>query len=51
MLLVTVNVTVLLPPQAEGAPGLLLVNTALHPPVKVTEAIQALYLVLISAWV
>jgi hypothetical protein len=36
--LVTVNVTVLVPPQAIGAPVLLFEMVALHPPVKVAVA-------------
>lgn len=51
MLLVTVNVTVAVPPQALGGAVLLLVKTALQPPVKVAMAIQALYLAVISACV
>lgn len=38
--LVTVNVTVVEPPQNEGAPVLLLVKTALQPPVKLAVANQ-----------
>lgn len=41
--LVTVNVTVLLPPHAEGAPVLLLLNTGLHPPDMDVEASQSAY--------
>ena len=38
--MVTVNVTVVEPPQAAGAPVLLLVKTALQPPVKLAVANQ-----------
>jgi hypothetical protein len=44
-----VNITVLDPPQANGAPELLLVNVALQPPVTLAEANQALYLDMMSA--
>lgn len=50
-LLVAVNVTVELPPQALGAPGLLLVKAVPHPPVTETDANQAAYLVSIAACV
>jgi hypothetical protein len=50
-LLATVKVTVAVPPQASGAPALLLVKTALQPPLVVAVANQAAYLVLICAWV
>jgi hypothetical protein len=46
-LLVTVKVTVTEPPQANGAPMLLLVSVRLQPPVAVAEASQARYLTLI----
>lgn len=49
--LVTVNVTVAVPPLAFGAPGLLFVSTALQPPVVVTVANQAAYFVLMAACV
>ena len=49
--LATVKVTVLLPPQAGGAPVLLLVNTALQPPDLVAVASQLAYLRSIAAWV
>jgi hypothetical protein len=39
--LFTVKVTVLLPPQADGAPMLLFVKTPLQPPVKVAELSHA----------
>ena len=39
-LLVTVQVTVFDPPHASGAPVLLLLIVALHPPVKVADASQ-----------
>jgi hypothetical protein len=45
--LVTVKVTVEVPPQALGVPGLLFVNTALQPPLAVAVASQAAYFVLI----
>jgi hypothetical protein len=41
-LLVYVNVTVVLPPHADGAPVLLLVNAPLHPPVPLTVPSQVL---------
>jgi hypothetical protein len=50
-LLVAVNVTVELPPQALGAPGLLLVNTVPQPPDTDTDASQAAYLVSMAACV
>ena len=37
------NVTVALPPHANGAPWLLLVNCGLHPPLTVTAFIHAAY--------
>jgi hypothetical protein len=49
--LVTVNVTVVVPPQAGGAPELLLEMAALHPPLKVAVANHAANLVLIADWV
>ncbi len=49
--LVTVKVTVEVPPQAFGVPGLLFVNTRLQPPLAVAVANQAAYFVLICAWV
>jgi hypothetical protein len=49
--LVTVKVTVVEPPQAEGAPVLLLVRTALQPPVKLAVASQFAKAVLTAAWV
>jgi hypothetical protein len=48
---VAVKVTSLLPPQAEGAPVLLLDNTTPHPPVVVAEASHAAYLASIAACV
>ena len=39
---VTVNVTDVVPPQANGAPVLLFVKTGLHPPVSETVLNQAL---------
>ena len=48
-LLVTLKVTVLEPPQAGGAPVLLLVMEPPHPPVKEAVANQLLYFVLIVA--
>jgi hypothetical protein len=51
LLLVTVKVTVAVPPQAIGGPVLLLVKTALQPPVKVAVANQVLYLALMAACV
>ena len=42
-LLVTVKVTVLLPPHAGGAPVLLLVSTELQPPLNETVASQVAY--------
>jgi len=39
--LVTVNVTIELPPQAGGAPALLFVNDELQPPLVVTPASHA----------
>jgi hypothetical protein len=47
--LFTVKMTVAVPPQASGAPVLLLVKTALQPPVKLAVASQVLYLVLMAA--
>lgn len=47
----TVKVTVEVPPQARGAPVLLLVKTALQPPLTVAEASQAAYFESISACV
>jgi hypothetical protein len=41
-----VKVTVVVPPQAAGAPVLLLVNTPLHPPLAVAVASQVLNWVL-----
>lgn len=49
--LVTVKVTVEVPPQASGAPGLLFVKTALQPPELDTVASHAAYLVSIWACV
>jgi hypothetical protein len=49
--LVTVNVTVVEPPQAAGAPVLLLVKTALQPPVKLAVANQFVKAVLTAACV
>lgn len=49
--LVTVNVTVVVPPQANGAPVLLLVNTGLQPPVAETVANQMANLELMAACV
>jgi hypothetical protein len=49
--LVTVHITVFDPPQASGAPVLLLVSTPLHPPVKVVDASQLLYRVFTADWV
>lgn len=49
--LITVNVTVAEPPVARGAPGLLFVKTALHPPEAVAVASQAAYFASICAWV
>lgn len=40
--LVTLHVTIVDPPQASGGPVLLLVNTALHPPVKLALTSQSL---------
>ena len=48
---VTVKVTEADPPQAIGAPVLLLVNTGLHPPLVLTVASQALNFELIVACV
>ena len=45
--LVTVKVTVVVPPHARGAPVLLLVSTGLQPPEKLTVANQAANLVFI----
>jgi hypothetical protein len=47
--LVTVNVTVVVPPHANGAPVLLFVNTGLHPPVAETVASHVVNLALIAA--
>jgi hypothetical protein len=47
----TVKVTVDVPPQADGAPRLLLVKTALQPPVKVAVASQVAYFALMAACV
>jgi hypothetical protein len=49
--LVTVKVTVAVPPLAFGAPGLLFVSTALQPPDVETVASQAAYFVLMAACV
>ena len=49
--LVTVNVTVELPPQALGAPGLLFVSVMLQPPDATAEASQVAYLASIAACV
>jgi hypothetical protein len=49
--LVTVQVTIFVPPQASGAPVLLWVITALHPPVKLVVPSQFEYKVLMSDWV
>lgn len=49
--LVNVKVTVVVPPQAFGAPVLLLLNMVLHPPVAETEASQVANLVSICACV
>ena len=49
--LVTVKVTVLLPPQKLGAPLLSLLMVALHPPLKLTVFSQVANLVSICAWV
>jgi Flp pilus assembly protein TadG len=49
--LVYVQVTVVLPPHANGAPVLLLVNTALHPPVNVVVVNHVAKAVLIAACV
>lgn len=46
--LVTVNVTVAVPPQADGGPVLLLVNTALHPPEMVASLNQSLYMLVMA---
>ena len=48
---VTVKVTVVLPPQKDGAPVLLFVNTPLHPPVNVAVANQVLNAALTAACV
>lgn len=50
-LLVYVNVTVVEPPQAGGAPVLLLVNTPLHPPVADAVASHAANCAFTAAWV
>lgn len=50
-LLVAVNVTVVEPPHAGGAPPLLLLNPTLQPPVVLTEFSQFANFVLILAWV
>ena len=50
-LLVAVNVTVAVPPQASGAPMLLLVRMVPQPPLTVTDASQLAYFVSISACV
>lgn len=49
--LVTVKVTVAVPPQAEGAPLLLFEIVALHPPENVAVANQVLNFALMAAWV
>ena len=49
--LVYVQVTVLEPPHAEGAPVLLLVSEGLHPPLAITEASQIVYLPSMAACV
>ena len=49
--LVTVKTTVLLPPQAAGAPVLLLDKDALHPPVKLAVANQVAYSPSTADWV
>jgi hypothetical protein len=46
-----VNVTVVLPPQADGAPVLLFVNTPLHPPLPDAVANHALKAEFTCAWV
>ncbi len=48
-LLVTVKVTVAVPPQAAGGPVLLFVKTALQPPLIMALFSHALYLVLMAA--
>ena len=48
---VTVNVTVVVPPQAFGAPVLLFVNPGLHPPDVFTVANQVANLASIAACV
>ena len=50
-LLVAVNVTDAVPPQADGMPALLLVSTVPHPPEAIALASQVLYLLLIVVWV
>lgn len=47
----TVKVTVETPPQAEGVPGLLLVKTALQPPLKLVKPSHAAYFASICACV
>lgn len=49
--LVTVKVTMVEPPQNGGAPVLLLVKTALQPPVKLAVASQLAKAALTAAWV
>lgn len=48
---ITVKVIVAVPPQADGAPVLLFVKTALQPPLTVAVANQAAYLESMSACV
>lgn len=50
-LLVAVNVTVVAPPQAEGAPPLLLLMLTLQPPIELTEFNQLLNFVLMAVCV
>jgi hypothetical protein len=50
-LLVYVKVTVAVPPQAEGAPVLLLLLAPLHPPLELAVANQAANCVLTVVWV
>jgi len=47
----SVKVTVVEPPQKDGAPVLLLVKTALHPPEKLAVANHAANWALTAAWV
>ena len=49
--LLTVNVTVFVPPQNDGAPVLLFDNDELHPPVVLTVASHAAYCALTVDWV